>query len=134
MICELYTEFPPSVNNYYVKTQRGLFISQKGRKFRDQLIKDAHDQLSGMEPIDCKVRIDIVAWVPDNRKRDLDNLVKPIQDAISHAHIWGDDSQVDQLVVYRGEKVAPNGALYIRISEAAPRIPRGMEYLLDTGE
>ncbi|QVJ07732.1 putative holliday junction resolvase [Vibrio phage vB_ValP_VA-RY-3] len=134
MICELYTDFPPSVNNYYVKTQRGLFISQKGRKFRDQLIKDAHEQLGGMDPIECKVRIDVVAWVPDNRKRDLDNLVKPIQDAISHAHIWGDDSQVDQLVVYRGEKAAPNGALYIRISEAAPCIPRGMEHLIDSGE
>lgn len=134
MICELYTDFPPSVNNYYVKTQRGLFISQKGRKFRDQLVKDAHEQLGGMDPIECKVRIDVVAWVPDNRKRDLDNLVKPIQDAISHAHIWGDDSQVDQLVVYRGEKAAPNGALYIRISEAAPCIPRGMEHLIDSGE
>lgn len=134
MICELYSAFPPSVNNYYVKTQRGLFLSQKGRKFRDQLVQDAHEQLAGMDRIDCKVRIDVIAWVPDNRKRDLDNLVKPIQDAISHADIWGDDSQVDQLCVYRGAKSAPHGAIYIRISEAAPCIPVGCERLLDSGE
>ena len=48
MIFELYTAYPPSVNNYYVKTQRGVFISQKGKKFRDQLIMDAHEQLDGM--------------------------------------------------------------------------------------
>lgn len=134
MICELFTAFPPSVNNYYVKTQRGVFISAKGKKFRDQLIKDAHEQLSGMEPIDCKVRIDVVYWMPDRRKRDLDNLVKPLQDALTHAHIWGDDSQVDQLCVFRGTVAPPEGGCYIRISEAAPCIPRGMEHLLDTGE
>ena len=82
MIFELYTVYPPSVNNYYVKTQRGIFISQKGKKFRDQLIKDAHEQLGGMIPLPDRVRLEVVAWVPDLRKRDLDNLLKPIHPII----------------------------------------------------
>lgn len=134
MICELYTAYPPTVNNYYVKTQRGIHISQKGRKFRDQLITDFHEQLEGMPKIEGKVRIDVIAWVPDNRKRDLDNLMKPVMDAMTHAGFWSDDSQVDQMSVYRGTKVAPEGACYIRVSEAAPCIPRGCEHLLDSGE
>lgn len=134
MIFELYTVYPPSVNNYYVKTQRGIFISQKGNKFRDQLIKDANEQLGGMIPLPDRVRLEVVAWVPDLSKRDLDNLLKPIQDAMIHANLLIDDSQIDQTFIYRGAKVPPEGALYIRVSEAAPCIPKGMEHLLDSGE
>lgn len=133
MIFELYTGYPPTVNNYYVKTQRGLFISAKGRKFRDQLVQDALEQLSGMPPIDGKVRVDIVFWVPDLRKRDLDNLLKPLFDAITQAKLWNDDSQIDQVCVYRGSKVF-GGKTYIRVSEAAPIIPDGCESLIDSGE
>ena len=89
MIFELYTAYPPNVNNYYVKTQRGVFISSK--KFRDQLIRDAHEQLGGMLPIPERVRLEVVAWVPDARKRDLDNLLKPIQDAMIHANLIIDE-------------------------------------------
>lgn len=134
MIFELYTSYPPSVNNYYVKTQRGIFISQKGKKFRDTLMQDAHEQLGGMIPLPEKVRLEVVAWVPDLRKRDLDNLLKPIQDAMIHANLLVDDSQIDQTFIYRGVKIAPSGSLYIRVSEAAPCIPKGMEHLLDSGE
>lgn len=134
MIFELYTSYPPTVNNYYVKTQRGVFISNKGRKFRDELASDAHEQLGGMIALPERVRLEVVAWVPDNRKRDLDNIMKPIQDAMIQANLLVDDSQIDQLFVYRGEKVGPNGQLYIRVSESAPMIPKGMEHLLDSGD
>ena len=134
MIFELYTAYPPSINNYYVKTQRGVFISQKGKKFRAQLIKDAHEQLGGMIPLTGRLRLEVVTWVPDNRARDQDNILKPIQDAMIHANLILDDSQIDQTFVYRGAKIPPDGALYIRVSEAAPCIPKGMENLLDTGE
>lgn len=134
MICELYTSYPPTINTYYTRTQRGLFISTKGRKFRDELIKDFHEQLGGMSKITGKVRIDVIAWVPDNRVRDLDNIMKPVMDAMTHAGFWEDDCQVDQMCVYRGAKVSPKGACYIRVSEAAPIIPHGMESLLDSGE
>ena len=134
MIFELYTSYPPSINNYYVKTQRGVFISQKGKKFRAQLIKDAHEQLGGMIPLTERLRLEVVMWVPDNRARDQDNILKPIQDAMIHANLMVDDSQIDQTFVYRGVKMPPEGALYIRVSHAAPCIPKGMEHLLDAGE
>ena len=134
MIFELYTAYPPSINNYYVKTQRGVFISQKGKKFRAQLIKDAHEQLGGMIPLTERLRLEVVMCVPDNRARDQDNILKPIQDAMIHANLMVDDSQIDQTFVYRGVKMPPEGALYIRVSHAAPCIPKGMEHLLDSGE
>lgn len=133
MICELYTKYPPTVNNYYVKTQRGLFISQKGKKFRADVVKDVLEQLAGMETITQKIRVEIVAWPPDARIRDLDNIKKPLFDALTQAGVWADDSLIDQDFTYRGEKVF-DGALYIKVSEAAPLIPKGMEHLLDSGE
>jgi crossover junction endodeoxyribonuclease RusA len=133
MFFELYTEYPPTVNNYYVKTQRGVFISEKGRKFRDSLIRDAMEQLGSMPSISGKVRVEIVAWAPDKRKRDLDNIKKPLFDAMTHAGLWDDDSLIDQDFTYRGDTV-PGGRLYIKVSEAAPCIPAGMENLLDSGD
>lgn len=133
MICELYTSYPPTVNNYYVKTQRGVFISQKGKKFREEVVKDVLEQLGGMPPIEGRIRVEIVFWPPDNRARDEDNIKKGLYDALTHAKVWIDDSQIDQSFSYRGEKVF-GGRLYIKVSEAGPLIPMGMEHLLDSGE
>lgn len=134
MLCEFFTDYPPTVNNYYNKTQRGVHISNKGRAFRDKVISDFNDQLAGMEPITGKVAIEVIAWPPDARKRDIDNIMKPIMDAMTHAGFWSDDSQVDQMTVYRGVKDAPFGSLYVKVKEAAPCIPVGGQYLLDFGE
>lgn len=133
MICELYTSYPPTVNNYYVKTQRGVFISQKGKKFRADVYKDVLEQLNGMPPIEGRIRVDIVFWPPDKRQRDEDNIKKGLYDALTHAKVWLDDSQIDQSFSYRGEPVF-GGRLYIKVSEAGPLIPQGMEHLIESGE
>lgn len=132
MIAELYTDYPPSVNNYYVRTQRGMFISSKGKKFRDSVMRDVNQQLQGMEPIEETVNITMIFYVPDGRRRDLDNCIKPLFDALTLADVWGDDCQVVQLSVFRGEISRPDGKTYIRIDEGGPRIPLGMEHLTFT--
>lgn len=129
MIAELYTAYPPSVNNYYVRTQRGMFISAKGKKFRDDVVRSVNEQLQGMDRIDDLVNISMIFFVPDNRRRDIDNCIKPLLDALTKADIWGDDCQVIQMFVYRGAKV-DGGRTYMRIDEAGPIIPEGMESLI----
>ncbi len=133
MIFELYTDYPPTVNNYYVKTQRGIYISKKGKEFREKLIKDALEQVANMKALRCRLAVEIVAWPPDNRRRDLDNIKKSLFDAITHAGLWEDDSLIDQDFTYRGSPVK-DGRLYIKVSEAAPLVPEGMENLLDSGD
>ena len=56
------------------------------------------------------------AFPPDRRRRDLDNLQKPTLDALQHAGIYEDDSQIDLLVTQRCE-VVPGGRLEIRLDE-----------------
>ncbi|NBW23084.1 MAG: RusA family crossover junction endodeoxyribonuclease, partial [Caulobacteraceae bacterium] len=41
------------------------------------------------------------AFPPDKRKRDLDNVLKSLLDALTHANVWDDDSQIDDLRIYR---------------------------------
>jgi len=126
MIYEFYTEFPPTVNNYYVKTQRGVFISHKGRKFRDALAESLHAQIGADAHIDYPVLVEVILHMPDKRVRDLDNYMKPLLDAITKTGFWDDDSLIDQLFIYRGE-VTSSGKVFIRVSDAAPVLPIGYE-------
>ena len=50
------------------------------------------------------------------RRRDLDNLLKCTQDALAHAGVFEDDSQIDLLVVVRRDPVT-GGKVVIRIDE-----------------
>lgn len=121
---EFYLDFPPSVNNYYVKTQRGLFISQKGRKYRAATAEAINGQLPDVT-ISDPMLVEVILHVPDNRKRDLDNYMKSMLDAITQAGLWEDDSLIHQLHIYKGQVVKPKGAVFIRISDAGPLIPKG---------
>lgn len=44
-----------------------------------------------------RVRVVIRVLFPDRRRRDLDNLIKPLLDALTHGGAWEDDSQVKDL-------------------------------------
>ena len=48
------------------------------------------------------------AFPPDRRRRDLDNLQKPLLDALQHAGVYEDDSQIDLLVSRRRELATPS--------------------------
>lgn len=123
---EFYIPFPPSVNNYYVKTQRGVFISSKGKKFREQVAEAILQQVPGVH-IEDPVLVEIVLFPPDNRRRDIDNYLKSMMDAITQTGFWTDDCLVDQLFVYRGEVSSKNGHVVILVTDAGPKIKVGMK-------
>ncbi len=116
---ELYLPFPPTVNNYYVKTQRGVFISHKGRKYRDEVMQAVAEQIGEMAPIDERMLVEIILFPPDKRRRDVDNYNKAMLDAITQTGFWLDDSLIDQLFNYRGV-TKKGGQAYIRITDAGP--------------
>ena len=66
--------------------------------------------------------MDVVLYPPDKKRRDLDNHMKALLDAITHAGLWEDDEQIDQLQIYRGEIVKGGGAR-IEINPAGPILP-----------
>lgn len=120
---ELILPWPPTVNSYYVKTKTHVHISPKGKNFREDLnlaiVQQAPDLALGG---DFRIMLEVVLFPPDRRKRDLDNHMKALLDALTKAGVWEDDSQIDQLQIYRGA-IVDNGSCHIRIYEAGPIIP-----------
>jgi crossover junction endodeoxyribonuclease RusA len=60
--------------------------------------------------------VKILVNPPDRRRRDIDNLTKVPLDALTHAAVWEDDSQIDELYIRRNP-VTPGGAITIQIHQ-----------------
>ncbi len=85
---EIALPYPPSVNHYWRHTRAGgHYISDKGRKYRDQVFLTCLGHLPFKKP----VAISVDVYFPDNRQRDLDNLGKVLLDSLVHAQIIEDD-------------------------------------------
>lgn len=120
---EIYLPFPPSVNNYYVKTKRGVFISMKGKKYRQAVEQAVNEQLPDINITD-RMLVEVVLYPPDRRKRDVDNYNKSLLDALTQCELWEDDVLIDQLFNYRGE-TTKSGSVFVRITDAGPILAEG---------
>ena len=105
--------WPPSVNRYYRTVNGRMLISAEGRKYRKQVAEwclvNRFNRWGGL-----RLEIKILACPPDRRRRDLDNLLKAMLDAMEHAGIYENDSQIDDLRITRGP-VEKGGAMYVNI-------------------
>ena len=121
--------YPPSVNNYWhqrVMTIKGramatMYVSEVGKQFRESVVGAVLQRVGKLpNPEMGRIGVEIVLHAPDRRARDIDNVVKPLLDAITAAKVWGDDSQIDRLSVQRGEICRTNPRAEVLISVLAP--------------
>ncbi len=113
----IYLPFPPSSRKYYIK---GRILSKAALEYRHMVAECVQEQRAETN-IDEKVCFTPILFPPDRRKRDLDNHMKSLQDALTQADVWTDDSLVDQLRVYRGE-VIKHGSCIVIITPATKLI------------
>lgn len=108
--------FPPSVNHYWgnrvVIPNRGkpfvhTYIGQRGKDYRLDVQAIVLERWGVLRPTKARLRVTIVATMPDRRKRDLSNLLKASEDSLTHARVWTDDEQIDALIIKRGPVQAP---------------------------
>lgn len=104
--------WPPSTNTYWRHNRGRTHISAKGLAFRE--LVSALYFAAGAPQAKGRIALVIEAYPPDHRARDLDNLLKATQDALTHAGMWRDDSDIDDLRVIRCN-VLPPGKLVIRV-------------------
>lgn len=97
--------WPPSVNHYWRHTARGAFLTPKARRYRTDVQASVMNQLGSPGVMSGRLRVSIVARAPDRRIRDLDNLLKGSLDALDHAGVYGDDSQIHHLTIRWGDPI-----------------------------
>lgn len=84
--------FPPSVNSYMAVVNGRKVKTKKHREYLDAHIWD-----SPKKSIEGPVRVVYEATYPDGRRRDIDNLLKPLNDLLQSMGVVHDDSQIVDL-------------------------------------
>ena len=111
--------YPPSVNHYWRRVGPRTLISREGRTFRTNvcaLLAGGSGNGPRKPPSGGRIALAMDAFPPDRRRRDLDNLQKPVLDALEHAGVYEDDSQIDLLITRRRE-VVPEGRLLVNVMD-----------------
>ena len=107
--------WPPSVNHYWQRNRNGsMRIGAAGVAYRKSML--LHIATLHAKRIGPRVKVSIYAKPPDRRKRDLDNILKAILDALTHSGLIEDDSCIDYLCIWRGP-VVKDGEITITVEE-----------------
>jgi crossover junction endodeoxyribonuclease RusA len=114
--------YPPSVNHYWklsvMKSRTGkrhvpvVRVGEDGLRYAASV----RTVLDGVQTLSGPLAVRIVANPPDRRTRDVDNVLKCLLDSLTKAGIWQDDSQIELLVVQRGE-LQPGGSIEMCVDE-----------------
>ena len=121
---------PPSVNHYWskcVKRAKGktyvhVYLSTRAKLFRSEVIAyvaDLSQRQGSIRTHNGRIRAVVTLHGATNRIYDVDNFMKGIGDALTHSKIYKDDSQIDELIVKRGE-VIKGGRVDIELYEINP--------------
>lgn len=108
--------YPPTINHYYERARGNkTIVSKRGKRFREEVALACRSAPT----LHGKLRVVAEAYPPDHRTRDLDNLLKPLLDALELAGVYANDGNIDQLQIRRmhctGDGV---GKLTVEITEA----------------
>lgn len=73
-------------------------------------------RLRGRFPASARLRVVLILNPPDRRRRDVDNYSKGLLDAFTHAGIWADDEQIDELLIRKCHPVPPRGLVEVDVA------------------
>lgn len=107
--------YPPSINHYWRRVGRHTLISRTGRAFRANVVALLAERR--VEALLGPLEIEIDLHPPDRRRRDADNTLKSLLDALQHGGAYADDSQIIRLEVTKREPFK-GGKTLVRIRKA----------------
>ena len=105
--------YPPSVNHYWRRVGPRTLISREGRRFRQEVTAILAAQ--GIRPLRGPLLVDVQVFPPDDSRRDLDNLLKSLLDALERGGAYRDDSQIEDLRAKKGHVVS-GGCVVVQIN------------------
>lgn len=113
---EFILPWPPSTNRLWRNVGSKTLLSAEGREYRKQVALSILEQRVPCIRMNGSVHVTIVAFPPDKRRRDLDNLQKAALDSLTHCGVIEDDSFIDKLEILRGP-VKQNGELKLIVEQ-----------------
>lgn len=111
---ELHLPYPPSANRLWRRAGARIHKSDEYKAWLEEAGWKAAEQKP--KRIDGPYRLQIQAARPDKRRRDLDNLIKPISDLLKVVGIIRDDSDCD---VLSARWVTVGEGVYVVVGPAA---------------
>jgi crossover junction endodeoxyribonuclease RusA len=106
---------PPTVNRLYGIAPGGQkYLQEPQRAFREDVIGIVNIALRGnVEPFTQRLQLWMRLHFANKRRTDIDSRIKACLDALTHAKVYKDDSQIDKLTVER--VVDPDGQEYCSV-------------------
>lgn len=114
--------YPPSVNNYWktkivkrkvtkkMKRRPGLtsitYLSERARKYRIDVGYLVLNQLGRAPNYKGPVAVIVKQFDGPGNRQDIDNSLKSLFDALEHAKIYANDSQIEELLVIKKRRAA----------------------------
>jgi Holliday junction resolvase RusA-like endonuclease len=112
---QLTLPYPPSVNTYWrhvlIQGHPRVLISSQGREYRRKVILALTECDMMLGPL----VVTIAVYPPDRMRRDVDNILKGLLDAMQHGGAYEDDSQIVELHVRKHAPDKP-GRVEVEIS------------------
>jgi Holliday junction resolvase RusA-like endonuclease len=115
VMLEFELPYPPSINHYWRRVGERTLISREGRRFRQRVV--AILAARQVAPLGGPLAVDVDVHPPDDQRRDVDNLQKPLLDALEHGGAYADDGQIVRLAITKRDPVA-GGRTLVRIRKA----------------
>ena len=116
--------YPPSVNHYYRRVGPRTLISREGRAYRKQvcaILAARHGGQASGEPIFTgPIEVKVELYPPDRRRRDVDNALKSLLDALEKGGAYNNDSQIVRLVAEKRRPVEGGRAIVRLTTRATP--------------
>lgn len=117
--------YPPTLNTIWRATIVGcrctpraqirMLLSARGRQYRRAAIQAHAEQGAPRMPAGARLALTIHVHGRDRRIFDLSNIPKAVEDALTHAGLWEDDSLIDELHLYRHPPV-PGGQIRLTVT------------------
>lgn len=94
-------------------------LSKAGRQYRKNVYAQVLEQLGIFKPFKAPLFVTIGLYLPDKRKRDIDNVIKAIFDALVYSSVLIDDDQVVGLTAFKLPSFKPGSCMVsIQLAQA----------------
>lgn len=95
---------PVSANQRLIKSKNGILInSSKYRDWHNSALFEIKKQFPKIDTLQGRIKLSVKVHFKDKRRRDIDNIVKGLQDVLTDAKFFIDDCQIDELSIKRAE-------------------------------